>query len=250
MRSIAIASSKGGCAKSTTAVHLAACLATKKRRVLILDLDPGAGTSWWLGEKDPEGRLLSALLSESPLVELITTSRAEGVDLLPGGAGLACADQLLSARKGSQFLLRKALKGLPDRWPFILLDCGGGLSHLTLAALVAAGELLLCTEPSVLGLDGIAGMLSNLETVQAQFNPALRLTGILLTQADLRTRAYKVTSAELSKHFGHELLESVIRRDQRVVEAPASREPLNTYAPASRALSDYKALAREILRRG
>ena len=250
MRTLAIANQKGGSAKTTTAVTLAAALGERGRRVLLLDLDPQASASQWYGVT-PAGRgLLDVLVGEGPLAALVQPTGAPGVALVPASTWLVGVEKALAGEVGAETLLRGHLAALPaDRWDDLVIDCPPTLGLLTVNALAAVQALLVPVEAHVMALQGLAQLLQTVEVVQARLNPALTLAGILACRVHAHTRHAQEVVEELRRRFGDLVYQGVIRDNVRLAECPSFGCPITQYAPRSPGAADYRALAAELLQR-
>jgi chromosome partitioning protein len=248
VRRIAITNEKGGSVKTTTATSLAAALAERGRRVLLVDLDgQGNATSWLGGE--PAGELVDTLLGGAPLATLVRSTTWAGVDAIAATPRLKAAEKLLGTEPGGEQLLRTAIATLAYRWDYLLMDCPPTL-WMSIAAMTAAGELLVPVEATYLALEGLAALTGTLDKVRRRLNGDLRLTGILLCRTDPRVIARPRSADELERlvrdRFAGHTLRTVIRESVRLKEAPSYCEPITRYAPTSTAAADYRAAAEEI----
>jgi chromosome partitioning protein len=171
-RRIAIFNAKGGTGKTTTAHALSTGLAAEGRRVLVFDLDHQANLSFWFGRTDSGPTLDDVIRRDVPMLDAIQPTDVPGVDLVAGSQWLVAADPALRAKIGAELWLRRQLERLPARWDFVLFDCPPGLGILTIAALAAAGEVLAPVQPQVLGLAGVARLLSRAQASPRR--PSLR----------------------------------------------------------------------------
>lgn len=246
-RIIAIANHKGGAAKTTTAVNLAAGLAKRGRRVMLLDLDPQGNASSWLGGQG-DASVFSLLTENSSIESQLTKSTVEGLSLIPASQRLAGADRILASELGAEATLRRRLDDTDlSRWDYIVLDTPPALNLLTINALTAADEVLVPVEAHVLALSGVAQIVSTIGQVQSRLNPKLKLTGFLLCRFDPRTRHSTEVRDRLAAKFGSQVLTTIIRENIRLAEAPSFSAPIETYAPTSQGAADYGALALEII---
>ena len=247
-RTIAIVNQKGGVGKTTTTVNLAAALAEKGRRVLLIDLDPQANTTRWFGIQDDNKSLFEILVQRDPMEAHVLATSYTGIDLVPASPWLVNAERILAGELGPEGILQESFRGLPkERWDYILLDCPPTLGLLVLNALVAVEELLVPVEPHAMSLDGLTQLLKTVEVVCRRLNPSLRLSGILACRVDPRTRHAQVILQELRKHFPQQFYETVIRNNIRITESFSFQQPIITYDKTSRGAQDYLSLAREIL---
>lgn len=250
MRRVAVANQKGGVGKTTTVVNLAAALAERGRRVLVLDLDPqGSATSWCGLDADGRGAM-ELLTGELPPQELVRPTGWDGVALLPASAWLLGAEKALSRADAPETRLARRLEELPaGDWDVLLVDCPPNLGLLTVNALAAADEVLLPVEARVLALRGLVQILQTLETVRERLNPALGLGGILACRVDRRTRHCLEVVERLRQRFGERVYGVVVRENVRLAECPSFAQPILAYAPRSAGAADFRSLAAEFLAR-
>ena len=251
MRVIAIANQKGGTAKTTTAVHLAAALGERGVPVLLVDLDPQASASQWLDADDGGEELLDLLTgaSEASLADLARDTPAPGVSLIASSPALAHAEREMAGQPAGTLALRLLLAEISERWPVAVLDCPPQLGQLTAAALLAAGELLVPVEPSGMALAGVADLIKTTHRT-ARHNPGLHIGGILACRIDYRTRLSREVVTELRRSMPELALDTVIRNRVVLQEAWSHRQPVTLYEPDGDAARDYRALAAEVIERG
>ena len=247
MRTLAIMNQKGGSGKTTTAVNLAAALGEAGERVLVVDMDGQSSASSWLGVKDGGRGLFDLLTEGGDLVDLVQPSSAAGVDVVPSSTWLVGLEKALSSEVGAESVLRAALKRLPDRWGFVLVDCPPTLGLLSVSALVACREVLIPVETRVMALSGLAALLQTVERVKERLNPDLAVTAILPCRVDTRTNLSREVVDRLRSRFGDLVLQAVVRENVRLAEAPSFRKPITAYAPRSPGAEDYRAVAGELL---
>ncbi|HEV3073599.1 MAG TPA: ParA family protein [Thermoanaerobaculia bacterium] len=250
MRVIAVTNQKGGSGKTTTTVNLAAALGQLGRRVLVLDLDPQASCSAWLGVRDGGTGLLDALVAEDggSLAGLIRPGSADGVDLIPASPQLALAERRLAETVGGDRILLSLLRTLPrDRWDYLLIDCPPALGQLTINALAAAGEILVPVEASTMAVAGLAGLLRTVAQARKHLNPDLGFCGIFACRVDRTVMARDVVAA-LRERFPEVALATTIRESVRLREAWGQAAPIDRFAPRSAGAEDYRCLALEIAR--
>lgn len=248
MRTIAVMNQKGGSAKTTTAVNLAAALAVLGKKVLVVDLDPQANATTWLGVADGKG-VFDVFTGEKKLLEIVRPSSAAGVDAVPGSAWLAGAERTLAGEVGSEVVFRKALERLPSKWDILLVDCPPAIGLLSISALAACGEVLIPCEAHTMALSGLAGLVQTLERVRERLNPSLTLSGIVACRVDARTKLSEEVVATLRERFGKDVLKAVVRENVRLAEAPSFAQSIFDYDPRSTGAEDYTAVAKELLAR-
>jgi chromosome partitioning protein len=251
-RVIAIANQKGGVGKSTTAVSLGAALADLGHEVLVVDLDPQGNASTGLGIRHVARDVTTyeILLASAPLEDAIVPTAVERLSAIPSTIDLAGAEIELVSQFSREMRLAKALEPVRQgHFDFILLDCPPSLGLLTINALAAAGELLVPIQCEYYALEGLGQLLRNVRLIQQNVNSKLRLTGIVMTMYDARTKLSDQVVAEVRRYFGSRVYDSVIPRTVRLSEAPGFGLPITAYDPLSRGAIMYRSLAREVAAR-
>ena len=255
-RVMTVANQKGGVGKTTTTVNIAAALALHGVRALVIDLDPQGNASTALGIEHHVGipSIYEALVGDRNLAELAVASN-KSPDLLgvPATIDLAGAEIELVSTVAREARLKKVLSdealdalGVD----YVLIDCPPSLGLLTVNALVAAAEVLIPIQCEYYALEGLGQLLSNIDLVRANLNPTLHVSTILLTMYDGRTKLADQVTDEVRRHFGEQVLDTVIPRSVKVSEAPGFGQTVLTYDPGSRGALCYVEAAREIAVRG
>lgn len=248
MRKIAVANQKGGCAKTTTVVNLAAALAEQGSRVLVVDLDPqGNATQWLNGESASKGSF-SLLTSAVPADAVCVESSVAGVSLISASQELANIEQALSGKLAVESILRRKLALLSAAdWDYLLVDTPPTLGILTLNALVACSELLIPVTTHVMTLSGVAQLMTSVTEVTELLNPDLVVLGFVASRFDARTRHSKDVLVALKERFGSKVLNSIIRENIRIAEAPSFNQSALVYDGKGGGADDYRSLATEII---
>ncbi|HMP75960.1 MAG TPA: ParA family protein [Kiritimatiellia bacterium] len=252
-RIIALANQKGGVGKTTTTINLAAALAERGKRVLILDFDPQANATSGLGLEKKEGRsLYPVLLGETALDSLITETGVTRLSIVPAEVNLAGAE--VDVPRMDRYLqkLRDAVKPLADdeRFDLIFVDCPPSLGILTMNALTAADAILLPIQCEYYALEGLSVMIRLIEQIRdSGANPALQIEGILMTMYDQRTNLSNQVVQQVVEHFPDKVYETLIPRSVRVSEAPSYGQPVLVYDKQCTGALAYRQLAREFINR-
>ncbi len=244
MRTIAVTNSKGGTAKTTTTVNLAAALGELGHRVLVIDLDPQGSASSWLGVDDVTEGVADAIRGRIPLAELLFETTAPGVVLVPASPSIVVADPSEETRIALGFL--RAMDNLPALWDVVLVDCPPSLGYLGIAPLTACQEALVPVEAHVLAVTGLTSLLETMARVRRRLNPRLRLGGVVACRVN-RTSLSRAIVQRLGEEFPESFIATTIRENIRLAEAPSFQIPITLYAPNSTGAEDYRALAREFM---
>ncbi|MDY6829858.1 MAG: ParA family protein [Pseudomonadota bacterium] len=251
-RTIAVTNQKGGVGKTTTTINLGASLAATRRRVLVVDLDPQGNTTTGSGvDKSQLQHSVYDLLMGTFEAARVRISRPDcGYDLIPANDDVTAAEVGLVQEPHKDQRLRAALSPLQAEYDYILIDCPPALSMLTVNALVAAQGVIIPMQCEYYALEGLTALLSTIERIRAQLNPALVIDGLLRTMFDPRSSLTRDVSEQLETHFPDQLFSTPIPRNVRLAEAPSHGLPALQYDRTSRGAVAYLALAGELLRRG
>ncbi len=252
MKIIAVANQKGGVGKTTTSVNLAACLAARGVRVLLVDLDPQANATSALGLEPIEGHsIYGPLLGSGDVAEMVVPTRMQHLWLIAGDLNLAGAEVEVARAPDHLTRLRSALEPLRQDATFdcILLDCPPSLGILMTNALAAADELLVPLQCEYFALEGLSKIVQVVDQIrQSGANPDLNLAGILMTMFMRNNLAHQVIN-EVQTHFGDIIFKTVIPRTVRLSEAPSHGKTIIEYEPNGLGATAYRTLAEEFLSR-
>jgi chromosome partitioning protein len=248
---VAIANQKGGVGKTTTAVNLAAALAMRGGKTLLIDLDPQANSSISFLDLRSVTRSTYDAIAESgvQLADIIVPAPVGNLFIAPARIGLAKLESRLVGELDAHFRLKDKIQALDGDYKNIVIDCPPALGLLTVNALVAATHLLIPIQSSYFALEGTDDLLETIEKVRQRPNPALRILGVVITMHDKRTALARDIREQIQKVFGGKVFDTVIAKSVRLEESPAYKESIFTFAPGSSGATDYYSLCEEVIER-
>jgi chromosome partitioning protein len=248
-RVIALVNQKGGVGKSTTAVNLGAALAVLGRRVLVIDDDPQGNTTTGFGIEKPTigASIYDVLMHRASIRDAVRATEIDGLQLVPATINLAGAEIELVSELSRETRLRDALAAIVDSYEYVLIDSPPSLGLLTINALVAASEAIIPVQAEFYALEGLSQLTHVINRVREALNPALHVSGVLVTMYDGRTRLAVEVLEELARYFPQQMFKTQIPRNVRLSEAPSFGKPVILFDPKSRGAQAYMALAQELL---
>ena len=249
-KAIAIFNQKGGVGKTTTNINLAACLALKGKKVLILDIDHQGNTTSGIGirKKGLEKTTYEVLIDEKMKVEeAILPTIVKNLDIVPASVQLAGAEIELVKLEGREKRLKRALDSVRDQYDYIFIDCPPSLGLLTINSLTAVDSVLIPIQCEFYALEGVSQLVSTIDLVRKSLNPKLEIQGVILSMFDGRTNLSIQVVNEVKKYFKSKVYSTVIPRNIRLAEAPSFGLPITEYDPKSKGALAYLEFAEEFL---
>jgi chromosome partitioning protein len=250
-RIVAVANQKGGVGKTTTAINLAASVASRGYRVLLVDFDPQGNASSGVGypRDKVELTVYDALVGDVQLEDVIRPTEITTLFVAPATTDLVGAEIELIGTEQRERYLANALAPVAAQYDYVVVDCPPSLGLLTLNALVAADGVVVPMQAEYFALEGLSALTATIEKVRAAYNPHLKIDGVLFTMFDGRMNLANEVRAEVSKFFGDTVLETTIPRNVRLSEAPSHGKPVLLYDLRCPGTKSYLAVADEFLDR-
>ena len=247
-RIIAIANQKGGVGKTTTAINLSACLAELGSKVLTIDLDPQGNTTSGLGvdKYNLDRTIYEMMLGEFEMKECVIADLFDNLDLAPSNVNLSGAEIELIGIDKKEYILKKAIQPLREKYDFIIIDCPPSLNMLTVNALTAADSVLVPIQCEFYALEGLSQLIHTINLVKKRLNPDLDIEGVVFTMYDARTNLSLQVVENVKSNLKQNVYKTIIPRNVRLAEAPSHGLPINLYDSRSAGAESYRLLAQEV----
>ena len=248
---ISLANQKGGVGKTTTAINLAASLASLGQEVLIVDADPQANASSGLGVdvRTLEFTIYECLIDRVPPEQAIRRTEVENLSILPSHIDLVGAEIEMLNMENRERVMKQVIAPLRATYDYILIDCSPSLGLITVNALTASDSVIIPVQCEYFALEGISKLLNTIKIIKSKLNMALEIEGFLLTMYDNRLRLANQVLAEVQKHFEGMVFETIISRNVRLSEAPSHGKPVLLYDAESKGSNNYMDLAKELIQK-
>ena len=250
MKVISVWNQKGGCAKTTTVVNIAAELVNSGYKVLVIDNDYQANLTTSIGFKPDNDSLLNCLRGKKSLRKTIKKCvTLDGLDIIPSNSAVSNADLSLVKIRNCKRILRKLIEeeNLKDDYDFILIDCPPSQSITTIIALVASDSLIIPMEPSLFNMQGLINLSKTIKIIQKTFNKKLKVEGILLTRVDSRTKLSESFREDIKASYQYKIFDTEIHQSSIIVKSQTSGLPVSLYDPRCKSTKEYRSVTDEIL---
>ena len=248
-RIIVIANQKGGVGKTTTAINLSAYIAIKKKRVLLIDMDPQGNASGGF-DIDPSSvtkTVYDVMLGEASIEDAIISNVRPKLSIVPSDVNLAAAEIQLSDVADKNHILKKELRKIRDKYDYIIMDCPPSLNILTINAMCAADSVIVPLQCEYYALEGLAQLMQTVSLIQERENDRLRIEGIVFTMYDGRTNLATQVVENVTQNTDKKIYKCIIPRNVRLAEAPSYGMPITEYDPKSSGAKAYEKLASKVI---
>ncbi len=251
-RIIAIANQKGGVGKTTTSTNLSACLAELNKKVLLIDIDPQGNATSGVGvdKNSLENTVYEMIIGECELKDCLLENVLDNLDLLPSNVNLSGAEIDLIGVESREFILKKQIDTIKDKYDFIIIDCPPSLSMLTVNAMTTADTVLVPIQCEYYALEGLSQLIHTINLVKARLNPELEIEGVVFTMYDARTNLSLEVVENVKANLKQNVYKTIIPRNIRLAEAPSHGLPINLYDSKSAGAESYRLLAEEVANHG
>ena len=249
-KTVAVANQKGGVGKTTSSINIAAALAKKRKKILLIDSDPQGNASSGVGvnTRNLQNHLYNTYVDNCGFAEAITSTSVANLDIIPSNINLVAAEIELVQKPSREASLKKGIATVAEKYDYIFIDCPPSLGLLTINALTAANSVLIPMQCEYFAMEGLAQLVTTIRSVKKSYNSDLFIEGLLLTMFDKRNKLTHQVASELSKHFAKQLFKTVIPRNVRLSESPSHGQSVIDYDIRSAGAKAYIQLANEFLK--
>lgn len=250
-RIIAVSNQKGGVGKTTTAINLSACLAEQGLRVLVIDMDPQGNTTSGFGidKYNMENTVYELMVGECLLEECMLENIYEKLSIIPSNVNLAGAEIELLDIDEKEYILKKEIEKVKDKFDFVIIDCPPSLNVLTINAMTTANTILVPIQCEYYALEGLSQLIHTINLVKERLNPTLEIEGVVFTMYDARTNLSLQVVENVKENLHQNIYKAIIPRNVRLAEAPSHGIPINVYETKSAGAEAYRELAKEVMER-
>ena len=246
---IAIANQKGGVGKTTTTINLAACVAEKGKKILVIDMDPqgNATTGFGIEKNELDNTVYELMLGECSVKECIIPNVIENLSLIPSNVNLAAAEIELVEQARKEYILKNEIDWVKDQYDYIFIDCPPSLSMLTVNAMTTADSVLVPIQCEYYALEGLSQLIHTVNLIRKKINPNLKMEGVVFTMYDARTNLSEEVVQSVKDALEERIFKTLIPRNVRLAEAPSYGQPINIYDGKSAGAEAYRGLADELI---